>query len=69
MSTAAGSIKGILSNHMRFKRFEQVALARDIPDKKLQRGALATIVDVHPKNGDEVGYSMRFSTRSGTRLP
>ena len=36
---------------MRFKPFEQVALARDIPDKKLRRGDLATIVDVHPENG------------------
>ena len=41
---------------MRFKAFEQVALAQGIPDKKLRRGDLATIVDVHLKNGGEVGY-------------
>jgi hypothetical protein len=52
---------------MRFKPFEQVALAKDIPDKKLRRGDLATIVDVHPKNGGEVGYSIEiFNALGGT---
>ena len=48
---------------MRFKEFQQVALAKDIPEKKLRRGDLATIVDVHPKNGGEVGTRSKFSTR------
>lgn len=45
---------------MRFKEFQRVALARDIPEKKLCRGDLATIVAVHPKNGGEVGYSIEI---------
>ena len=54
---------------MRFKAFEQVALAQDIPDKKLRRGDLATIVDVHPKMAVKSAIQSKFSMRSGTRLP
>ena len=53
---------------MRFKAFEQVALAQDIPDKKLRRGDLATIVDVHPKNGGEVGYSIEIFNALGDTI-
>ncbi len=53
---------------MRFKQFEQVALARDLPDKKLRRGDLATVVDVHPKNGDEVGYSIEVFNAIGDTI-
>jgi hypothetical protein len=45
---------------MRFKEFQQVALAKDIPENKLRRGDLATIVDIHPANGGEVGYSIEI---------
>ncbi|HEV8725902.1 MAG TPA: DUF4926 domain-containing protein [Candidatus Binatia bacterium] len=40
----------------RFKEFQQVSLAKDIPESNLRRGDLATIVDVHPANGGEAGY-------------
>jgi Domain of unknown function (DUF4926) len=53
---------------MRFKPFEQVALAQDIPDKKLRRGDIATIVDVHPKNGGEVGYSIEICNALGDTI-
>jgi hypothetical protein len=55
---------------MRFKPFEQVALGQDIPDnyKKLRRGDLATIVDVHPKNGGEVGYSIEIFNALGDTI-
>jgi len=32
---------------MKFKLFEQVALAKDIPEENLRRGDVATIVDSH----------------------
>lgn len=48
--------------------FEQVALAQDIPDKKLRRGDLATIVEVHPKNGGEVGYSIEIFNALGDTI-
>jgi hypothetical protein len=53
---------------MRFRQFQQVALTRDIPDKKLRRGDLATIVDVHPKNGGEVGYSIEIFNAIGDTI-
>jgi len=53
---------------MRFKAFHQVALAKDIPEKKLRRGDLAMIVDVHPKNGGEIGYSIEIFNTLGETI-
>ena len=53
---------------MRFKAFQQVALAKDIPDKKLRRADLATVVDIHPKNGGEVGYSIEIFNALGQTI-
>ncbi len=53
---------------MRFKEFQQVALAKDIPEKKLRRGDLATIVDIHSKNGGEVGYSIEIFNALGETI-
>jgi len=53
---------------MRFKQFQQVALARDLPEKKLRRGDLATVVDVHPKNGGEIGYSIEVFNAIGDTI-
>ena len=52
---------------MRFKEFQEVALAKDIPENKLRRGDLATIVDIHPANGGEAGYSIEVFNRSFQR--
>ncbi len=53
---------------MRFKEFQQVALAKDIPENKLRRGDLATIVDIHPANGGEVGYSIEVFNALGETI-
>jgi hypothetical protein len=53
---------------MRFKEFQQVALAKDIPESNLRRGDLATIVDVHPANGGEVGYSIEVFNALGETI-
>jgi hypothetical protein len=53
---------------MRFKEFQQVALAKDIPESNLRRGDLATIVDVHPANGGEVGYSIEVFNAVGETI-
>ena len=53
---------------MRFKQFEQVALAKDIPEKNLQHGDVATIVDSHPANGGEVGYSIETFNAVGDTI-
>ena len=53
---------------MKFKLFQQVALARDIPEKNLRRGDVATIVDSHPANGGEVGYSIEVFNAVGDTI-
>ncbi len=53
---------------MRFKLFQQVALARDIPEKKLRRGDVATGVDTHPATGGEVGYSIEVFNAVGDTI-
>ncbi len=53
---------------MRFKEFQQVALAKDIPESNLRRGDLATIVDMHPANGGEVGYSIEVFNALGETI-
>jgi hypothetical protein len=50
---------------MRYKLFQQVALAKDIPDKKLRRGDLATVVDHHPAGDGEPGYSIEVFNAVG----
>ena len=53
---------------MRFKEFQQVALAKDIPENKLRRGDLATIVDIHPANGGEAAYSIEVFNALGETI-
>lgn len=50
---------------MRYKLFQQVALAKDIPEKKLRRGDLATVVDHHPTRDGEPGYSIEIFNAVG----
>jgi hypothetical protein len=50
---------------MRYKLFQQVALAKDIPEKKLRRGDLATVVDHHPARDGEPGYSIEVFNAVG----
>lgn len=50
---------------MTFKLFQQVALAKDIPEKKLRRGDLATVVDHHPARDGEAGYSIEIFNAVG----
>lgn len=53
---------------MKYKMFQQVALTRDIPEKKLQRGDLATIVDCHPTKEGEPGYSIEIFNAVGETI-
>ena len=53
---------------MRFKPFQQVALAKDIPDKKLRQGDLATVVECHPSSKEEPGYSIEVFNAVGDTI-
>ena len=53
---------------MKYELFQQVALARDLPEKGLQRGDMATIVDRHPADGGEPGYSIEVFNALGETI-
>lgn len=43
---------------MAYKLFEEVVLLKDIPEKRLKKGDVATIVEHHPVSKGEDGYSL-----------
>ncbi len=53
---------------MKFKLFQQVALSKDIPEKRLRRGDLATVVDYHPARDGEAGYSIEVFNAVGDTI-
>ena len=53
---------------MMYKPFQQVALAKDIPEKKLRRGDVATVVDYHPTSGGEAAYSIEAFNAVGDTI-
>lgn len=54
---------------MKYQLFQQVALATDLPDKRLRGGDVATIVDCHPINdGGEPGYSIEIFNALGETI-
>jgi hypothetical protein len=53
---------------MKYELFQRVALARDLPEKQLQRGDVATIVDWHPPSGGEPGYSIEVFNALGDTI-
>lgn len=53
---------------MKYELFQRVALARDLPEKRLRRGDVVTIVDRHPPNGGEPGYSIEVFNALGETI-
>lgn len=53
---------------MKFKLFQQAALSKDIPEKRLRRGDLATVVDHHPARDGEAGYSIEVCNVVGDTI-
>lgn len=43
---------------VQYPLFSQVALAQDLPDYNLKRGAVATVVEHYPMSEGEDGYSL-----------
>ena len=50
---------------MTYKLFEEVVLTKGIPEKRLQKGDVATIVEHHPVSGGEDGYSLELFNALG----
>ena len=53
---------------MRYELFKEVVLLRDIPEKKLKKGDVATIVEHHPSNTSEDGYSLEVFNALGDTI-
>ena len=50
---------------MTHKLFKEVVLTKNIPEKKLKKGDIATIVDHHPVSQGEHGYSLEVFNAIG----
>ena len=51
---------------MRYDLFTRVALSEDLPDRKLRRGDVATVVEHHPgRPGQEPGYTLEVFNAVG----
>ncbi|MFQ5636921.1 MAG: DUF4926 domain-containing protein [bacterium] len=48
---------------MKYELFKEVVLLKDIPEKKLKKGDVATIVGHHPSDTSEDGYSLEVFER------
>lgn len=53
---------------MRYELFEEVVLTRDVPEKGLKKGDVATVVEHHPVSDGEDGYSLEIFTVLGDTL-
>ena len=53
---------------MKYELFQQVALAQDVPTKRLRRGYVATIVEHHPVSSGEDGYSLEIFNALGETI-
>ncbi|MEZ4730952.1 MAG: DUF4926 domain-containing protein [Caldilineaceae bacterium] len=53
---------------MKYELFQQVALAQDVPAKRLRRGDVATIVEHHPVSVGEDGYSLEIFNALGETI-
>ena len=51
-----------------YKLFEEVVLLKDIPEKRLKRGDVATIVEHHPVSKGEDGYSLEVCNALGDTI-
>jgi len=43
---------------MKYELFKEVVLLQDIPEKRLKKGDVATIVEHHPSDFSDDGYSL-----------
>ncbi len=53
---------------MTYKLFEEVTLSKDIPDKRLKKGDVATIVEHHPVSTGKDGYSLEIFNSLGDSI-
>ncbi len=53
---------------MKYELFKEVVLLKDIPERKLKNGDVATIVEHHPSDTSEDGYSLEVFNVFGATI-
>jgi len=53
---------------MKYKLFKEVVLLKDVPEKKLKKGDVATIVEHHPSETTEDGYTLEVFNALGETI-
>jgi len=53
---------------MKYEPFTEVALKKDIPEKGLKKGDVATVVERHPGPTGEDGYSLEIFNAVGDTM-
>lgn len=53
---------------MKYELFMEVVLTKDIPEKNLKKGDVATVVEYHPVSDGEDGYSLEVFNALGDTI-
>jgi len=53
---------------MTYELFEEIVLNKDIPEKNLKKGDVATIVEYYPASESEAGYSLEVFNALGDTI-
>ena len=53
---------------MKFKLYTEVVLLKDIPEKNLKTGDIATVVEHHPSHSNNDGYTLEVFNALGESI-
>jgi hypothetical protein len=53
---------------MKFELFKEVVLLNDIPERKLKKGDIATVVEHHPSESSGDGYTLEVFNAIGDTI-
>ena len=53
---------------MKFELYKEVVLLKDIPDKRLKKGDVATVVEHHPSDSSKNGYTLEVFNAIGNTI-
>ena len=53
---------------MKYKSYTEIVLLKDVPEKGLKKGDIATIVEHHPADASEDGYSLEVFNAIGDTI-
>ncbi len=53
---------------MKFELFKEVVLLKDLPDQRLKKGDVATVVEYHPSDSSKDGYTLEVFNAIGDTI-